>query len=108
MVRKLSYFDGSLVVDVVSVFKVDDSTYVQCWRVKCPDKWNSLRGWIGRRTGRQDRLTVMEEVFLGQFKWDCAWCGKDQHACSCEVDQDGLVWVNGSVGVPFEDSDLPF
>ena len=72
--------------------------------------WRFIKHRLSRiDSGSNDnRLTVMEEIFLGQYKWDCSWCGEDQHACECEVDEDGLVWVNGSVGVPFEDSDLPF
>ena len=36
-------------------------------------------------------MTWLNQILQVDDTWDCQWCGKDQHACDCEADRDGLL-----------------
>lgn len=108
MVRPVLSFYRVQDLETASIFEVDSCIYLHAKEQVYSAKHKSLRDWIASKPHLHNRMNVLTECFLGQYSWTCVWCGEDQHACPCEVDTDGLVWVNGNVGVPFKDGDLPF
>ena len=108
MVRPVVHFYCVQDLQTASVFNIDGCVYLHAKETIYFAKHKSLADWIESKPVVRRRLEFLKTSFDGSDDWRCSWCRCDQHACICEVNEDGLIINEYGIFIPGYDETIPF